>query len=141
MSVPEGKRLYNKGLRVCYVGMAADAEQGFRVTDRRHREGPDQAGIPPAGPPGGRDDPQERSLVGLFMMLASEALIALGEAPDPSTGELHQELDHASQIIDLLTLLRDKTEGHRSADESSVLERLLHDLQLRFVHALKAQGR
>lgn len=80
----------------------------------------------------------ERSLVGLFMMLATEALIALGEAPDPMTGQQQRELAHASDVIDVLSLLRDKTEGHRSADETGTLDDLIYDLQLRYVKAVKS---
>jgi hypothetical protein len=80
----------------------------------------------------------ERSLVGLFMMLATEALVALGDAPDPTTGQQRRELPEASAIIDLLTLLRDKTEGHRSAEETRTLDHVIYDLQLRYVEAVKS---
>jgi Domain of unknown function (DUF1844) len=79
-----------------------------------------------------------RSLVGLFMMLATEALIALGDAPDPTTGQPRRELPQASAIIDLLTLLRDKTEGHRSTEETRTLDQVIYDLQLRYVEAVKS---
>jgi hypothetical protein len=74
------------------------------------------------------------------MMLATEALIALGEAPDPVTGQQQRELTHASALIDLLLLLRDKTQGHRSAEETGTLEDLIYDLQLRYVKAAKSSG-
>jgi len=74
------------------------------------------------------------------MMLATEALIALGEAPDPVTGQQQRELTHASALIDLLSLLRDKTQGHRSAKETGTLEDLIYDLQLKYVKAAKSSG-
>jgi len=74
------------------------------------------------------------------MMLATEALVALGDAPDPVSGQQHRELAHASDVIDLLSLLRDKTEGHRSAAENRALEDLIYDLQLRYVQAVKSPG-
>jgi hypothetical protein len=67
------------------------------------------------------------------MMFASSALIALGEAPDPATGERAQDLEQAREAIDLLLLLRDKTEGNRSPEESRLLEHLLYDLQMRYL--------
>jgi Domain of unknown function (DUF1844) len=72
------------------------------------------------------------------MMLATEALIALGEAPDPVTGQQQRELAHASDVIDVLTLLRDKTEGHRTTDETRTLDDLIYDLQVRYVKAVKS---
>jgi hypothetical protein len=121
--------------------MAQEREEGFKITDRRRRD-PVEEVEPPAPPageilPGG---PDERSLAGLFMMLASEAVIALGEEPDPATGQLQPELPHAAGVIDLLVLLREKTEGNRSAEETQVLEELIYDLQLRYVRATTASG-
>lgn len=128
--------------------MAEPPDEGFRVTDRRHRDASDAASSPTAKIPPSQSatpstDPthpssRERSLVGLFVMLASEAMIALGEAPDPVSGAQQAELPHAAAIIDLLTLLRDKTEGHRSAEESRTLDDLIYDLQLRYVKVAKS---
>ncbi|HEY7521807.1 MAG TPA: DUF1844 domain-containing protein [Methylomirabilota bacterium] len=74
------------------------------------------------------------------MMLASEAFVALGVAPDPATGERQQVLPHAAEMIDLLLLLREKTEGNRTADETQVLDDVLYDLQLTYVRATTSAG-
>jgi hypothetical protein len=71
------------------------------------------------------------------MMLASSAVVALGHAPDPLTGQRQIDLVQAAEAIDLLLLLREKTEGHRSGDETRMLEELIYDLQLRYVHVTK----
>jgi hypothetical protein len=132
--------------------MAEEAE--FKVTDRRRRDEVDEtptaaaapdpaapaprivsAGFesqgPPPAPQGGPD------LQGLFIMLASSALVNLGEAADPETGERVLDLEQAKEAIDLLSLLRVKTEGNRTDQESHLLEEMLYDLQLRFVRAAK----
>jgi hypothetical protein len=130
--------------------VAQAPDEGFKVTDRRRRDAasdpgpanePSQAGTGPvATPPSGAHARDERSLIGLFMMLGTEALIALGEQPDPLTGQQHRELAHASNVIDVLSLLREKTEGHRSAEETRALDALIYDLQLRYVKAAKSSG-
>lgn len=74
------------------------------------------------------------------MTLASEAVIALGDVPDPVTGERHRELPHAAALIDLLVLLREKTEGNRSLEETQVLDELIYDLQMRYVGATQPRG-
>ena len=121
-----------------------EPEDVFKVTDRRRRldedeaprpapaaAEPTQAAPPDLGPVG------ERSLTGLFMMLASSAVVALGDAPDPLTGQRQVDLAQAADAIDLLILLREKTEGNRSHEENRILEEVLYDLQLRYVHATK----
>jgi len=120
----------------------SDPEDVFKVTDRRRRtddvEAPRPApAAPEPAPAVGLSPAGERSLAGLFMMLASSAVVALGEAPDPMTGQRQVDLAQAADVIDLLILLREKTEGNRSADESRILEEVLYDLQLRYVHATR----
>jgi Domain of unknown function (DUF1844) len=122
---------------------ADDSGDVFKVTDRRRRQEADDSPQPAASqdaapptpaPPG---PPAERSLAGLFMMLASSAVVALGHAPDPLTGQRQIDLVQAAEAIDLLLLLREKTEGHRSDGESRMLEELIYDLQLRYVQVTK----
>ena len=130
--------------------MAPDEpENAFKVIDRRRR-GDDEPAAPPeprrepaAAPravPAPEPDDPGRSLVGLFMMLGSSGQMALGEA-DPTTGQRGQrDLPMAAEVIDVLALLREKTEGRRSAEETQVLDELLYDLQLRYVNATKRPG-
>jgi hypothetical protein len=134
--------------------MPQDREEGFRVTDRRRRDDeeprreptPPDAARPRVAPseasstPRRPGPPDERSLNGLFVMLATEAVIALGEEPDPATGERRLDVSHAAEAIDLLLLLRDRTEGNRTPEESQLLDELVYDLQLRYVRATKSAG-
>src|SRR5262245_65840483 len=98
---------------------AEDSSDVFKVTDRRRRQetedspqpaAPDAEVPPTPAPPG---PPTERSLAGLFMMLASSAVVALGHAPDPLTGQRQTDLVQAAEAIDPLLLLRAKTGGPR----------------------------
>jgi hypothetical protein len=120
-----------------------EPEDVFKVTDRRRRLDDDDtprpapAAEPPQVSPVDLSHAGERSLAGLFMMLASSAVVALGEAPDPLTGQRQVDLAQAADAIDLLILLREKTEGNRSPEENRILEEVLYDLQLRYVHATK----
>jgi len=125
-----------------------DPEETFKVTDRRRRVQDDEPArpAPPSAPspsvperPGPVPEPA-RDLTGLFIMLASSAAIAMGDAPDPVTGRRHCDLVHAGEAIDLLVLLQEKTEGRRSVEESQVLEGLIYDLQLRYVEATRRTG-
>jgi hypothetical protein len=70
--------------------------------------------------------------------LASSALIHLGDAPHPETGTPQKDLVLARQSVDLLTLLREKTQGNLTPEEDRFFDNLLADLRLRFVEASKS---
>ena len=134
--------------------------ESFKVTDRRGHSKEADPGEPAAAAPAeshpltgdslrvevagsaaspAQSAPPGPDLQGIFVMFASSALINLGEAVDPATGEKHLDLDQAREAVDVLLLLRDKTNGNRTEEESRLLEEILYDLQMRFVRA--AQGR
>jgi Domain of unknown function (DUF1844) len=71
------------------------------------------------------------------MMFASSALMSLGAVAEPGTGERRVDLGQAQAAIDVLLMLREKTQGNRSEDESRLLEDILYDLQMRFVRAAR----
>lgn len=73
----------------------------------------------------------------LLLMFGTAALVHLGAAPDPVSGEKTMDLPQAKQMIDLLDLLKVKTAGNLSAGESGMLEDLLYDLRLRYLEAVK----
>ncbi len=121
-----------------------DADRGFEVRDRRRLPDDEpspsvEQWTPEAGerargrprPPGSA----QRSLVNLFMTLASFAMAALEGVQDPATGQLIRDPQQAAELIDTLMLLREKTEGHRTAEESQALDELIYDLHLRYVTA------
>ncbi len=78
--------------------------------------------------PDGRGGP---GFLDLVMMLAEPATIYLGEArlPDGSTQE---NLQLAGLHIEFLEVLRRKTEGNLSAQESTVLADVLYQLRTRY---------
>ncbi len=69
----------------------------------------------------------------LTMSIASSAAMALGLAPDPQTNKLHRDKNMAKFNIDLLVMLKDKTKGNLSKEESQFIESVISDLQLKFV--------
>jgi hypothetical protein len=53
------------------------------------------------------------------------------------TGQVHRDLEQAADLIDLLILLREKTEGNRTPEETQILDEIVYDLQVRYVAATK----
>jgi ABC-type Zn2+ transport system substrate-binding protein/surface adhesin len=67
--------------------------------------------------------------------LSYQAMIFLGEIPNPMTNEPEQNLEQAKYVIDTLAMLREKTQGNLSKKESDLLNTNLYQLQMRFVEA------
>jgi len=135
-----------------------ESEESFKVTDRRRRDDADEPeraveipkietpkesrpdlherrqAAPQAAPPPPASD---RNLIGLFMMLAQSAMMALGEAPEPGMGKPRPNPQEAAALVDLLVLLREKTEGNRTPEENEVIGELIYDLQLRYINLTK----
>lgn len=74
----------------------------------------------------------------LCLSLATGALIHLGVQPDPnSKTKPEKNLPLAQQNIEILNLLKEKTRGNLSADESQLLEHILTEVRLRYVEATR----
>lgn len=67
--------------------------------------------------------------------LATQVLMGLGEVDNPVTGEKEKNLAQAKYTIDLLQLLKQKTEGNLSEDENKYFDSLLYDVRMRYVAA------
>jgi hypothetical protein len=82
------------------------------------------------------------TFIGFVLSLAHTAAVHFGDVPDPVSGEtMTANLDAAQQMIDILSLLEEKTRGNLSAEERQLLEQLLFELRMRFVEAQKGQSR
>jgi ABC-type branched-subunit amino acid transport system ATPase component len=75
------------------------------------------------------------SFANLVLMLASQAAIALGQAPNPVSGKTEKQLEVARHLIDTLAILDEKTKGNLAPDEAQLLETAIHQLRLGFVEA------
>jgi Domain of unknown function (DUF1844) len=83
-------------------------------------------------------DPTSPSITftGFVLSLVTTAAVHFGDIPDPSTGEQKPpNVEGASQMIDILTMLDEKTRGNLTAQERSLLEQVLYELRMRFVAA------
>ena len=70
------------------------------------------------------------------LSLASTAAIHFGDLSDPSTGERGEpNLEGAAQMIEILSLLEQKTKGNLTAEERQMLEQVLYELRIRFVQS------
>ena len=78
----------------------------------------------------GKDSP---AFANFLTSLIMQGLMHLGEIENPATGTKSEDLEAAKEIIDLLLLLKQKTVGKLSSNETKIFESLLPDLQMKFV--------
>jgi hypothetical protein len=82
------------------------------------------------------------SFAGFVVSLATTAAVHFGDIPDPHTGERQEaDLIAAQQMIDLISLLQEKTKGNLTADEAKLVDDLLYELRMRYVQAQQGERR
>lgn len=128
-------------------------DKGFVIKDRRHFDESGSArkedeakepkpevkadqtpppGEEPEAPP--QDGPlPEVNFAGFIFSLSTTAMYHFGDFPDPVTKEAKRNLPAAKQTIDILTILKEKTEGNLDEDEKQLLDGILYELRMRFV--------
>jgi len=137
-----------------------DGNGGFKIEDRRQFTSQGD----PVGPAGesaeGHEDPAEPvqekprevedqeaqreeaeqpevDFAGFLLSLATSAMAHLGEVPDPATGTTTENLVAAKQMIDILSILQEKTKGNLESDEERLLDNLLYELRMKFLSKTK----
>ena len=79
------------------------------------------------------DEPEGVDFMMLINAMAQPALIFLGEVDHPGSGKPEINLEQARVQIDMLDILRIKCRGNLTAEEESLLDRVLYELRMRFV--------
>lgn len=123
----------------------AEQEQGFVIRDRRGSGAADaspgaSSTQNPATPESAtRSGPQNEApqvpvtFSSFVISLGSSALMLMGEQLDPQQKPMSVNLPQAKEIIDLLSILEDKTKGNLTAEEQTVLRDMLYALRMKYV--------
>ncbi len=109
--------------------------------------GPDGKPIPSSSeekPSPEQDSPEagQEPQLDFFNYIASlgfQAMIFLGEIPNPLTNQTDKNLKQAKFLIDTMTVIREKTTGNLTQEESELLNGSIYELQLRYVEAVKKE--
>jgi hypothetical protein len=141
--------------------MAEEGEKGegkgFKVADRRRfspetgearettatTDAPSETADPRAGVIRGEahKEPDEQlheiNFSTFVISLSTQALMHLGEIPDPMTGKVEGDFPVAKQMIDIIGVLQEKTRGNLDPGEQQLMEDVLYDLRMRYVEAVK----
>lgn len=81
----------------------------------------------------------EVTFAGFVLSLSTTAMYHLGDFPDPETKVTQKNLPAAKQTIDLLSLLKTKTEGNLDPQEKELLDGVLFELRMRFVKEMSGK--
>jgi hypothetical protein len=73
----------------------------------------------------------------LVSTLGAQAAVALGMAPNPLTNKTEVQPELGKHAIDTLTILEEKTKGNLSAEETQLLEAVLHQLRMAYLQQKK----
>jgi hypothetical protein len=132
----------------------SQSEKSFTVSDRRHftpegrprddasePQGEEQAAearARAAAPGSGQDSEGPADFSHFLLGLAAQAgqLLAGQELPEGTTPE--QALSGARSIVAILEMLKDKTEGRRTAEEDALVAELLFELRMAYVERTRA---
>lgn len=124
---------------------------GFRVVDRRRftstGDRRDDTDVPP-GESNVSDDAsrngaeRERGDLGSEPMdflsfiasLATNAMAAMGALPEAEAAGLPRSAQLAREYINIIAMLQEKTRGNLDPEETQVLQQVLTDLRMTFVH-------
>lgn len=68
------------------------------------------------------------------LSLSTMALAALGQCDDPAFAAVQRDPDVARSNIDILLMLREKTVGNLDEDEEKLINTVIYDLQMRYLH-------
>lgn len=120
--------------------VAAEKEAAARKARAEAPTGPapQQPAASAAETPGGAGPPlPPASFEMLVTMLASEAMIGLGQIPNPLSGKAQRDLAQAHYSIDMLEMLAEKTRGNLTPNEDRGMRDLLYQLRLAYVEAGK----
>ena len=96
-------------------------------------EGASQAAHKTAEAPSAHGPLPPATLEVLITTLATQALAMMGQFPLPGMEKPELHLDEAKHFVDLLEMLEQKTAGNRTAEESKLLENVLHELRMGYV--------
>ena len=133
-------------------------EKGFKVHDRRRfspetgepRENVEKADSSdtPRPEPSKEEEPGNKSKTTnetlpeinfstFVISLSTQALMHLGEIPNPLSGKVEDDIPVAKQMIDIINVLHEKTRGNLDQGEEKLMEDVLFDLRMKYVEAVK----
>ena len=78
-------------------------------------------------------DKNDQLFLQLIYLFQSTAMQGMGKIKNPVTDKIEGNLEQASQAIDMMEMLQDKTKGNLSEELNKMMESILTNLRLNYV--------
>ena len=127
-----------------------EEQQGFVIRDKRgqFREEPSSTATPSSSSPVSEvtQDTQTASehthepapplsFSSFIFSLGTSALMLMGEKLSPDQPNAPVNLPQAKEIVDILSILEEKTKGNLTSEEAAVMKDMLYTLRMKYVEA------
>lgn len=76
----------------------------------------------------------------IVISLHAGAMQQLGKVASPITGKVERNLEQAKSTVDLLEMLKRKTEGNLVEDENKLIDHVLFELRMNYVDEVKKEN-
>jgi len=91
--------------------------------------------------PSSEEDNVSADFLNYIASLGYQAMIFMGEIPNPLTKNIDKNLDQAKFLLDTLIMLKTKTHGNLNKKEEDMLNTTCYELQMKYVDlAEKEEG-
>lgn len=131
-----------------------EEEKGFVIRDKRGQsreestsqptgESPQAAGVssePPKEAGSAHEAAPPVSFSSFIFSLGTSALMLMGEKLSPDQPTAPVNLPQAKEIIDILSILEEKTKGNLTNDETTVIKDMLYTLRIKYVDATSGKN-
>lgn len=130
-------------------------EQGFVIRDKRgqFREDPSSAQTSSASSPvpevsqdttaaseHTHEPAPPLSFSSFIFSLGTSALMLMGEKLSPDQPSTSVNLPQAKEIVDILSILEEKTKGNLTTEEAAVMKDMLYTLRMKYVEAASGKN-
>ncbi len=82
---------------------------------------------------GENSDKSDLLFVNLVLTLHNAAMLHMGKIKNPLSDKVERDMSQAEMSIDMLDMLKKKSEGNLTDEENSILSRTLNELKMNFM--------
>ncbi|MCH8300001.1 MAG: DUF1844 domain-containing protein [Candidatus Marinimicrobia bacterium] len=80
-----------------------------------------------------KSDKFDPLFINLVLTLHNAAMLQMGKLKNPASDKIERDMSQAEMSIDMLDMLKNKSEGNLTDEEKSILSRTLNELKMNFM--------